>query len=336
MSGWHWRRAVTVFATALALGSCAGGGYVAETPSMPAARAALRPEYRIFYDALQDYGDWVLIEPLGFVFRPKVDFATWRPYSDGFWAPSDSWGWVWISAESFGWATYHYGTWTFDRFQGWVWVPGVDWGPAWVSWQLADGYAGWSPLGPSVSIGGSFGSGNPPGGLYVFAPLASLASTDLRSHLIPQSDLGVAATTVQPADRVVERDGTPVNLGPELAKIERMTGRPLPRIEFDDLRPAGVPGAAGAASRAEHGVRETVTPPRERATVTTGAGAAIDAARVESTKRAAELATQRARALMNTAAPVPQRVPMLRPAWIRASAEARKQRDRAATPDTTR
>src|SRR5688500_6768431 len=55
------------------LAGCAAGGYAPASTSMPAARAALRPEYRLFYDALQDYGDWVLIEPLGFVFRPRVD-----------------------------------------------------------------------------------------------------------------------------------------------------------------------------------------------------------------------------------------------------------------------
>ena len=92
---------------------------------MPAARAALRPEYRLFYDSLVDYGDWVLIEPYGFMFRPRVDFATFRPYADGFWAPSDPWGWVWISAEPFGWATYHYGRWGYSRRIGWFWALGI-------------------------------------------------------------------------------------------------------------------------------------------------------------------------------------------------------------------
>src|SRR5262245_33979582 len=44
--------------------SCAvGGQLVPEQHSMPLARASLAPEYRIFYDTLVDYGDWVLIEP---------------------------------------------------------------------------------------------------------------------------------------------------------------------------------------------------------------------------------------------------------------------------------
>lgn len=334
MSVMHWRRTAVALAIAVVVASCATSGYTPQTPSMPAARAALRPEYRIFYDALQDYGDWVLIEPLGFVFRPKVDFATWRPYTDGFWAPSDSWGWVWVSAESFGWATYHYGTWTFDRFQGWVWLPGVDWGPAWVSWQLADGYAGWTPNGPSMTIGGSYGFGNPPGGPYVFVPLSSLTSTDLKAHLIPQNDLGVAAATAQPADRLVEREGTLVNLGPPITRVERMLGRSLPRIELQDLLPAA-PSAADSVSRSNRGgARQPVAMPGVGATTR---GLAPDPASIEATRRTAEQVAQRIRTLVNTAAPVPQRVPVLRPAWIRAAADARKRSGReVASPDTIR
>src|SRR5512138_3799115 len=88
----------------LSVGGCAvSGGPALTPPPQPAARIALRPEYRVFYDALSDYGDWVLIEPWGYVFRPRVDFGVWRPYTNGFWAASDVYGWVWVSSESFGW-----------------------------------------------------------------------------------------------------------------------------------------------------------------------------------------------------------------------------------------
>ena len=127
--------------------SCAAAGLQPLPRSQPAERIGLLPEYRVFYDALQGTGDWVFIQPFGYVFRPDVNFITWRPYENGFWAPSDLYGWTWISAEPFGWATYHYGRWLYDRYYGWVWKPGLDWGPAWVAWQLNGDYAGWSPLG---------------------------------------------------------------------------------------------------------------------------------------------------------------------------------------------
>jgi hypothetical protein len=297
--------------------SCATAGYVPETTSMPAARAALRPEYRIFYDALQDYGDWVLIEPYGFVYHPRVDFATFRPYQDGFWVATDAWGWVWISAEPFGWATYHYGTWLWDRFQGWVWVPGMDWGPAWVSWELAGSFAGWAPLSPQ-------GGGSPvdiPGGAYLYAPLDRMGSTDLRSHIATQATLGETAADAQPADDLVERDGLRFNRGPAFERIERAIGGQLPRVKLAEAAASGRPGAA----------RHEATPAVEPGTVD------IQAARHE-----AEEAARRARAMIEAGGRTPAVMRILRPAGIEPAGEgsgARKRTVRpghpAALPDTT-
>ena len=79
--------------------SCATTGLTPGTESMPAARMGLPPEHRVFFDALQGYGDWLLIEPLGYVFRPYDSDEHWHPYLYGYWAPSDLYGWVWISSE---------------------------------------------------------------------------------------------------------------------------------------------------------------------------------------------------------------------------------------------
>jgi hypothetical protein len=299
--------------------SCAAGGYVPQTPSMPAARAALRPEYRIFYDALQDYGDWVLIEPYGFVFHPKVDFATFRPYQDGFWVPTDAWGWVWISAEPFGWATYHYGTWLWDRFQGWVWIPGLDWGPAWVTWQLAGGYAGWAPLWPQAGAGSP---GEIPGGAYVYAPLERMGSTDLRSHIATQATLGETVADAQPADDVVERDGLRINLGPAFARIERAIGGSLPRVKLAEVAVAGRPAAG----------RHEATSAAEPVLVD-----------IEAARREAEDAARRTRAMIQGGGRTPAVLRIVRPAGIESPGDgsgARKRPGRPGhpdfVPDTTR
>jgi len=279
-------------AIALAMGSCAVGGHVPQAPSMPAARAALRPEHRIFYDALIDYGDWVLIEPYGFVFRPLVDFATFRPYGDGFWAPSDPWGWVWISAEPFGWVTYHYGFWTWDRFQGWVWGPGVDWGPGWVSWELAGGFAGWAPLGPP---GSGVQPDGIPGGAWLFAPVERLGTTDLRAHAVSRAELGSAAESARPLDNVVERDGVRYNAGPDLAFVERVRGGPLTKVKIDEaLAPA--PAVVGRKDA-----------PAE----------SPGALRIEATREAATAAAKQARALIQRGGASPARLPVPRAAGIK-------------------
>src|SRR5262249_46281188 len=110
--------------------------------------------------ALAPYGLWVTIEPYGDCWVPDVSYD-WRPYTDGYWARSD-WGWMFVSDEPWGWATYHYGRWTFDDDYGWVWVPGRVWAPAWVAWRCGDGVLGWAPLPPQANwrIGVGFSVGN--------------------------------------------------------------------------------------------------------------------------------------------------------------------------------
>src|SRR5262249_27796664 len=63
-------------ASAAGLLGCASTGFTPVATPMPSARASLQPEYRMFYDALADYGDWKLIQPFGYVFRPRVSFES--------------------------------------------------------------------------------------------------------------------------------------------------------------------------------------------------------------------------------------------------------------------
>ena len=115
-------------------GGAGGQGGSTPPPHAPveAARLGLAPALRPFYDELKEYGDWILVEPQGWVFRPNVNTVAWRPYQDGHWEPSYSFGWVWESNEPFGWITDHYGFWFHDDFQGWVWKPYGAWAPSWV------------------------------------------------------------------------------------------------------------------------------------------------------------------------------------------------------------
>lgn len=274
--------------------SCAAGnvppsGEEAAPPSMPAARAGLHPEYRMFYDALVDYGDWTLIEPYGYVFRPDVNFVAWRPYREGFWVPSDIYGWVWVSSEPFGWITYHYGRWMYDRFEGWVWIPGSDWGPAWVAWEMTDDYVGWAPL----TIGGVPPPASVPGGPFVFAPLGSLGSTDLQARLLTGTEAAPVVGTPKPVQNFVEQGGVSFNRGPSFERIERVLGHRLNRVTFDE-RPAGTTPAG---------------PRGPRGKAATPAESGRDVA-----KHAAEEVAGQARTLSESASPPPEHLPLLRPA----------------------
>ena len=112
--------------------------------------------FQLFYDQLSPYGQWVNNPHYGYVWIPDVgsDFA---PYSTaGHWILTD-YGWTWVSDYDWGWAPFHYGRWDYDNNYGWFWAPDTDWGPAWVSWRRANGYYGWEPMRPGISINLSFG-----------------------------------------------------------------------------------------------------------------------------------------------------------------------------------
>jgi len=115
----------------------------------------------LFYQELSPYGQWTPHVEFGYIWQPYEVGPEWKPYTDGRWAWSDQ-GWIWISYEPWGWATYHYGRWVFDDYQGWIWIPGTTWAPAWVSWHQSPEYIGWSPLPPDrgffIEIGFVFNS----------------------------------------------------------------------------------------------------------------------------------------------------------------------------------
>lgn len=105
-----------------------------------------------FYDELSPYGTWINDPEYGYVWRPEVDQAEFRPYyTNGRWAMTE-YGNTWVSNYDWGWAPFHYGRWMYNRYNNWVWLPDTTWGPAWVDWRSGGGNYGWAPMGPSINI----------------------------------------------------------------------------------------------------------------------------------------------------------------------------------------
>jgi hypothetical protein len=297
---------------ALAQLSCATAGLTPEMESMPAARAGLPFEYRLFYDALEGHGDWLLIEPIGYVFRPYDADEYWHPDLYGYWAPSEWYGWVWISSEPYGWATYHYGEWYYDDFQGWVWIPGSEWGPAWVSWVATPDYVGWAPLSPP-----GLPSDRVPGGPFLYVRMSEFPAADLSQQVRAQAQIGDALGTPLPVDNLRQRDGVTFNAGPPFGLIERRVG-PLQRVKLEDLPVASGGPARAAARRARPG------PEAGPAASRSAPRASEDAARVEAVRRAAEAEAQQTRSITQGNAPPPRRVGLVRPEVKRGDARARR------------
>lgn len=142
-----------------------------------------------FYDDLAPYGNWVSYHDR-YVWIPEDVDDHWRPYTEGHWAYTRRYGWIWVSDERFGWATYHYGRWGYARDIGWYWVPGRRWAPAWVAFSYDDDDFAWAPLPPDyyddVNIVISFG--DIPDYYWQAAPFSAFLSINLSDHVYSDRD----------------------------------------------------------------------------------------------------------------------------------------------------
>jgi hypothetical protein len=136
-----------------------------------------------FEDELAPHGRWIDTPEYGRVWIPTVD-RDFQPYAtNGRWVVT-SYGNTWVSDYDWGWATFHYGRWYHDSRWGWAWVPGSVWGPAWVSWRSGDGYYGWAPLSPSVSI-----NINLPIFYWTFVPQAYITNYRVYNYCVPRTQV---------------------------------------------------------------------------------------------------------------------------------------------------
>ncbi|MEY2438945.1 MAG: hypothetical protein QOI34_330 [Verrucomicrobiota bacterium] len=225
------------------------------TPDSPPATHVTRPErrtvsveergtpssYDIFYTRLEPQGSWLETSDYGYVWQPREaeHSRNWRPYANGHWVYTDA-GWTWVSDETFGWATYHYGRWTRLQNVGWVWVPGDEWAPAWVSWRKSDDYVGWAPLPPEARFDRRSGIRNWADSYYDIGPT--------QYCFVPTAQFGArrAEQTIVPADRnvtiinqttnvtnITYTNTTIVNEGPNYDELRSRTQQPIQRLKLE-------------------------------------------------------------------------------------------------------
>ena len=146
-----------------------------------------------------DYGDWVLIEPYGYVFRPRVGFDTWHPYWDGFWAPTD----VVRLGVDLGRAV-RLGDLSL-RPLGLRPLPGLGVGArastgrrrGWRG-RPPSNYVGWAPLSPGRADVGDISTG---GAVSSTCRPASSGATDLKTHVAERAASVRASAAGAAADR---------------------------------------------------------------------------------------------------------------------------------------
>ncbi|HEX4083623.1 MAG TPA: DUF6600 domain-containing protein [Chthoniobacteraceae bacterium] len=204
--------------------------------SMPHARAQVSVNY--FYDTLSPYGEWVDDPDYGYCWHPTNVADNWAPYTDGYWAYTDS-GWTWVSYEDYGGVVYHYGRWANLQDEGWVWVPGYTWAPAWVSWRYGGGYCGWAPLPPearwSASVG--FGEGvdahfdiGP--GFFNFVRVDNFGAPALGPVIVNREQNVTIINNTTNITNITTNNSNVYVGGPSYATLSAHSSRPIPTLKL--------------------------------------------------------------------------------------------------------
>ncbi len=195
--------------------------------------------FQVFYDQLSPYGEWIDYPAYGFVWIPDAgpDFS---PYcTNGYWVMTQ-FGWTWVSGYRWGWAPFHYGRWDFNNDLGWFWVPDNVWGPSWVTWRRADGYYGWTPMRPGISINLSFGNSYRDIDRWYFVRDRDFGRQDMYRYYVNRRDNNVIIrnSVVINATYNDNRRNAVYVAGPPREEVQRYTGRTFRSVTVqDDDRP---------------------------------------------------------------------------------------------------
>jgi hypothetical protein len=197
--------------------------------------------FQVFYDQLSPYGEWVDYPSWGYVWIPDAgsDFV---PYStQGRWILTD-YGWTWMSDFVWGWAPFHYGRWDYDNYYGWFWIPDNEWGPAWVSWRRAEGYYGWAPMEPGISLSVSFGRGyDSRNDHWMFVRDRDIDRPDINRYYVNRSDhdMIIRRSSVINNTYIDNSRHTTYVTGPAREDIQNVTGRRVNSVTVEEYNKPG-------------------------------------------------------------------------------------------------
>lgn len=223
--------------------------------------------FQSFYDVLSPLGEWIQVskdevnsdlsdgngegyssisddEDVLFIWKPKVE-AGWKPYTNGRWEYTNH-GWLWVSNEAWGPATSHYGRWWNSPGRGWVWLPGYEWAPAWVRWSVTDDHVGWVPLSPRAKWNIEKGiteetykyKNNDAD--WVFVEKSKFADDITAASVInSEQNKSIIAKSKKITDLRAENDRI-INRGPDVADIERKTGRSIVKKDVKFTREGNI------------------------------------------------------------------------------------------------
>ncbi len=200
----------------------------------------------VLRERLQPQGEFVRVDRIGEVWRPRDVAQDWQPYTNGRWIFNQQVGWYFESDEPWAEVTYHYGRWYDDPDQGWVWVAGTEWAPAWVEWRRNKQYVGWRPLPPENAprrVSSRRGSRGPSSidvteiqEEWVFIPTREITTERITTVRVRPTEVVEIYRDARPIGRVEQRGGYAVNFALQPTVLEREANiriepRNLPRAD---------------------------------------------------------------------------------------------------------
>ena len=192
--------------------------------------------FQVFYDQLSPYGQWVDYPQYGYVWIPNAghDFV---PYSTrGYWILTE-YGWTWYSDYNWGWAPFHYGRWDYDSYYGWFWLPDNEWGPSLVIWRQAEGYYGWAPMRPGITINVSFGNDyNSHNDHWVFVRDKDFGKSNIHKYYVNRNDHDRIIRNSRVINNTFDDRGrnTKYVAGPDRNDVQKVTGRKNRTVAVQD------------------------------------------------------------------------------------------------------
>ena len=203
--------------------------------------AQVSVSFQVFYDDLSPYGYWVDNPNYGYVWVPNVS-PGFAPYgTNGYWVFTNE-GWTWVSNYSWGWAPFHYGRWFYDSYYGWVWVPDTEWGPGWVTWRRSEGYYGWAPIGPGVSMDIAYSNSyNLPYDRWRFVRDRDFGRRDINNYYVRSSNYTTIINNSTVINNIQVNNSRHVryNAGPDRTEVEKRVGKTFTPIAIKESnRPA--------------------------------------------------------------------------------------------------
>lgn len=208
-------------------------------PQKASAQASVN--FQVFYDDLSPYGYWVDNSDYGYVWVPNVS-PGFTPYgTNGYWLFTDV-GWTWVSNYPWGWAPFHYGRWYSDPIYGPMWVPGNEWGPGWVTWRRSEGYYGWAPIEPGISINIAYSNGySVPNDRWTFVRERDFGRTNINNYYVNSSSNTTIINNSTVINNIQEDNSRNVkyNAGPDRTEVQRRTGTSIAPVS---IRESSKPG----------------------------------------------------------------------------------------------